>query len=101
MTQEISLNGRLCGRIEEGKFFTFRQPNHVMRKWGAFGVSEIVLKRLKNQGISEVVIEYGGVRGTKKFKSHVDDFLNSQYIHVFEKFDKQYFIPIKQMEELT
>lgn len=99
---EVWLNKKLKGHISNGNYYTQRGGIHFMIKFSGFGVSKSILLKLKEKGISGVVIEYVGAKGLKKYKASVDRFLASDKLFVDDSMgfeDPQLFLSVKEFEE--
>lgn len=99
---KVFLDGQLKGKISYGVYITERNPEHFMRKFGGFGISEVVLRKLKELGVSDVQIRYNGKRGLKLYTEGLDKYLRSDKKHIdtsggFD--DPQLFLSVRDFEE--
>lgn len=95
--------GKPAGRIEGTTFYTLRQPNHFMRQYQGFGISESVLNQLKERGVKTIAIKYIG-KTTIFYSCPLEKFLNSNKTYTYSNFDrtggvedKQYFVSTRDM----
>jgi hypothetical protein len=90
------------GFLKNGTFYTYRKQNHFMRKFGGFGISSKIVSELLKRKINDIVFLYEGAKGKVSFKTTLMKILElgiteTDYTFGFE--DRQYFIPLKEMEE--
>ena len=94
-------NIRNAGKVENNIFYTARKPNHYFKMFQGFGISESVLKILKENNINNIIIEYFGVKGIKRYKTNTNKFLESNKEFIFNinmENDKQKFLSEREME---
>jgi hypothetical protein len=79
-----------------------KTPEHFMRMFGGFGISEDILNKLVNLGVEDVCIIYHGVRHTYHYTCKLSQYLKSEqtWINKEDKIpDPQRFVSIKDMRE--
>ena len=74
---DIKHNEKIIGRFEGNTYFTTRKPEHFMRIFQGFGISNKVLEALYNLGCEKVSIRYGGVRGVIIYECSLNQFIES------------------------
>jgi len=90
ITQPVRHLGRNVGLIKKGRFFlTYRKPKHYFQKFGGYGLSYAVLKKLRSAGIDKLVflIESPN-QECKKYEASVESFLKHGIIY-HDKRDSQ------------
>lgn len=97
MYEQLEIEGRKAGRVLGKVFVTDRKPQHFMRMYQGFGISDQVLQSLKASGVEQVHINYKGKTGDKKFVCPLKTFLYSRLQYIFQGNDLQLFVPIKEM----
>jgi len=96
----------IAGDISGDVYYTERKPNHFMRKFQGFGISQSVLDKLKEKGVKSVIIKYyrenGGITF---FKCEAEKFYISKKSHPYENKDRitieidwQRFVSYKDMD---
>lgn len=98
----IKLKELTVGYIKDKTFYTYRKPEHFMRKYGGFGISVKILKELIERNIKDIVFIYDGSREKALFKTTTIYILGlgiCEYDYTFGFDDKQFFIPLKEMEK--
>lgn len=96
-------NEKIVGHTFGDTYYTDRKPEHIMRKFGAFGISENILDELIKLKIKFILITYYGVKGIVKYKTTLAKFVNSDKINIDVRMgekDLQRFVSIKDMEEI-
>jgi hypothetical protein len=83
--------------IGEGKAVRRVNIKHLMRKYRAFGISESVINELEADGITDLIFIYDGESGVTTHKAKLQQFKDSNKMHVFGEDDLQYFVPVKEM----
>lgn len=58
------------------------KPEHYMKKFQGFGISDDELERMNENGISFVMIVYMGKRGVINYLSTIKQWMNSEKRHV-------------------
>jgi len=91
---EITNKGKIIGRLIDDIYISQRKPEHFMRIFQGFGISQTVLDELKSKGCKDVRIVYEGVNGTIIYECSLDKFLTSIKTFVFEEEDLQKFVSI-------
>jgi len=94
---DIKHNGKIVGRFEGNTYFTVRKPEHFMRIYQGFGISNKVLKALYNLECKKVSIRYGGVKGVIIYECSLNQFIESTKTFTFEEDDYQKFVSTKDM----
>jgi len=97
---EIKHKEKIIGRFEGNTYFTSRKPEHFMRIYQGFGISDKVLKALYVLGCKKVSIRYGGVKGVIIYECSLNQFIESTKTFTFEDDDFQKFVSIKDMKEI-
>lgn len=95
---KITYKGRNVGVIVGDTFETIRKPEHYMRKYQGFGISEKVLMYLERVRIEKIRIIYEGKRGRKVYNPTVTQFKHSKLVQVDGVDDRQFFVPEKELE---
>lgn len=93
------MEGKKVGELINSVYYTNRLPNHFMKKFQGFGISEEVLEQLHALNCTHVRITYQGARGVKVYHCPLRYFLISIKEHYYEGGDLQKFVSIKDMEE--
>lgn len=96
---DVYFDGKIIGRIEGDTFITPRRPEHFFKKYGGFGISEIVLSHLESNNVNKIKIIYHGVRGIRIYETTVIAYRKSSLVHVDKENDGQKFVPIIYMYE--
>ena len=103
MTEEwLALKEVKVGFVKNGIFYTYRKPEHFMRKFSGFGISSKIIAELLKRKINDIVFLYDGVREKTAFKVSLSKIIElgiteTDYTFGFE--DRQYFIPVKEMKK--
>jgi predicted nucleotidyltransferase len=93
-------SGDVVGVIQKNVFTTHRKPEHFMRIYQGFGISESILKELKSKGADVIIIIYTGKLGVKKYATTLLKFEESDKEFIFEDYDKQKFVSVRDMEQI-
>ena len=117
----VKVGGKIVGHIAKYKnrvvYVTYRNPEHFFRKYEGFGISEAILRKLKDMNIKFILILYKDETGVvRHLLSRVDDwfehghryrFLVERKVHVIVGKTKPIFyedfqrvLPIAYMEEV-
>lgn len=71
------------GEIVGNTYFTDRKPNHFMRMFNGFGISDDTLKELKEREVVWILITYYGVNGIKKLRFQLKQYLESYKVYLY------------------
>ena len=74
------------------------KPEHFMRKYQGFGISDKTISELQEHGIKELTFKYLGSEKITLYKCELSQFVSSQLIHSFGA-DTQRFVKTKDMKE--
>jgi glycerol dehydrogenase-like iron-containing ADH family enzyme len=96
----LTFGKRKVGEMDGDTFYTIRKPEHYMKIFQGYGVSEKVLNFIEKKGVEKIVIVYKGTRGSKVFNSTVKEFKESSKEFTFNGSDKQKFLSEVEMEEI-
>jgi len=77
------------------------KPVHFMVKYQGFGISNLVINELVEQGVQKVLIIYRGVNGEKIYTCDLDQYITSSKTHQFGDTDYQKFVSVSDMEDIT
>lgn len=80
-------------------YSSVRKPMHFMVMYKGFGISDVVLKSLKEEGCVQIRIIYEGVKGVKTYVSNISQWFESSLTYTFEEDDPQTFLAVANMEE--
>jgi len=86
------------GEISSGTYQKSCKHEHFMIKYNGFGISQSELDLIKSKGGHTIIIKYFGKKSTIIYKSKLDQWFDSNKIHVFGEDDVQKFLSIKDME---
>ena len=87
--------GKVVGFTENNRYLTTRKPIHFFRAFSGFAISQHIIDKLEEIGISEIVIKYEGKKGTAIFTSSLSQWLDAE-IYTYE-FDEQRVLSISVM----
>lgn len=96
--EEIKINGKMVGFVREGVYYTQRTPRHFMVKFQGFGISQDILNKLKEMGVTDVCLMYYGKTKTLEMIVPLEKYLNSEKIYTFNGVDVQRFVSQKDMK---
>ena len=102
MTEIIFKNkqGRIVGKQIDKTYYSERKPEHFMRMFGGFGISQSILDTLVANACVKIVIKYFGAKKVYNYSCPLWDFINSVDTYVFEGNDLQRFVNVESMEEM-
>jgi hypothetical protein len=83
-------------------YTTHRNPEHFMRKFNGFGISENILNQLVSKDIEEIIIIYHGKIKTYRYTCTTTQFLKSTKLFDNKEngiTDPQRFVSINDMKE--
>ena len=84
-------------------YLCHKKPEHFMRIFQGYGISDDILKRLSELGCETILITYNGANGVKILKSDIAKWLESKKKFVDKsmgKQDPQTFVSERDMEVL-
>lgn len=85
----------IIGKIER-RYFTHRRPEHIFKKYQAFGISTTEMEICWNEHVNNIIIKYHGKDKNTYYKIKLEML---KYMKRFDnKGDEQIIIPIKEME---
>lgn len=84
------------GIIENGTYKKTCKPEHFMRKYHGFGISQSILDELKKRGIERIEITYIGKKGIVIYHASVKEFDESSKTWMNEGTDLQKFLSINE-----
>lgn len=93
----IEVNGekRNVGNIYGNRFITFRNDIHHVKKYDGFGISKVVLAKLIEEDIEEIVVIYKkGAKKTEKYKISPENWFYRGYRDKLGAFEEQIFLPL-------
>ena len=96
--QQYNENGIIAGEIRINDtgdvfYFTSRKPEHFFEKYGGFGISEKILKRLNKYGVDYIYMcrQHEDLRiEVRRFK--VVDYITSPLVWCYNDTDNQRFV---------
>jgi len=88
----------MVGRLDGTIYSTERKPEHFMRIFGGFGISQNVLDKLKENGCEIIRLKYYGAK-IYNYSCPLDLFIYSNKTFTFEGNDLQRFVSVNDMEE--
>jgi hypothetical protein len=97
--REVSFNGRVVGELLDGRTFVTERDStrHFFRKFGGYGVSESLLKRLRFEGVE--VIEFV-VDGIQRYRTSIERMLSEGAVW-FDGGDQQRVMSVGELVELS
>jgi hypothetical protein len=98
----LRLQDVIVGFIKDKIFYTYRRPEHFMRKYGGFGISVKILNQLIERNIKDIIFIYEGKKEKSMFATTTMKILGLgivEWDYTFGFEDKQYFIPLSEMEK--
>ena len=96
----FNFENKYVGDAIDETYYSQRRPKHFMIKYNGFGISESILKQLKELEVRTVQINYLGHRGVILYSCPIQKFLNSDKTFRFRKNninDMQFFVDIEDM----
>ena len=84
------------GQVINGIYYSWRKPEHIMRRWHSFGISIEILNNLREAGIEKIRFPFGD----KVYESTVTQFLLSDKTYDNDG-DIQKHMPLSRMEPVS
>ena len=94
MKEYKNKEGKIVGVLEGRVYITYRRPEHFMRKFRGFGISETIIKDLELNGCETIKICYSG-KNNITYTSNINTWLKSSLTHNFENEDLQIFVSVE------
>ena len=89
------------GELKDGTYHIFKKPEHFMRIYQGFGISDSVLKTLNDSGCINVRITYLGAKKVSVYLCPLSCWLESKKTFTFDYEDLQRFVSVKDMETIN
>jgi len=78
MIRDIMFFGKPVGRVINGVYIIDKAPEHFMRKFNGFGISNSLIEgELIPKGVRTVRMIYSGKQGVQVFESELQQFIES------------------------
>ena len=100
MFKDIYFNGKVIGKVSGNTYITHRKPQHFMKIYGGFGISDSVLKELIELHVVKVNIIYHGSFGIKEYEVLLNDYLESTLTWTDYNNDTQRFVRITDKRKI-